>query len=45
MAYTLSRFTGGITATSGHVLAVSVRQPDGTLKTVAQVSIPDPPAK
>jgi uncharacterized protein (TIGR02246 family) len=45
MAYTLSRFTGGITATSGHVLAVSVRQPDGTLKTVVQVSLPDPPAK
>jgi len=45
MAYTLSRFTGGITASSGHVLAVSQRQADGTLKTVAQVSIPDPPAK
>ena len=45
MAYTLSRFTGGITATSGHVLAVSQRQADGTLKVVAQVSLPDPPAK
>ena len=45
MAYTLSRFTGGITASSGHVLAVSQRQADGTLKTVVQVSIPDPPAK
>jgi ketosteroid isomerase-like protein len=42
MAYSLSRFTGGITAASGHVLAVGLRQPDGTVKTVAQVSIPDP---
>lgn len=45
MAYTLSRFTGGITATSGHVLAVSQRQADGTLKIVAQMSLPDPPAR
>ena len=45
MGYSLSRFTGGITASSGHVLAVSLRQPDGTLKVVAQVSIPDAPAK
>ena len=42
LAYTLSRFTGGITATSGYVLAVVERQADGSLKTVAQVSIPDP---
>lgn len=45
MAYTVSRFTGGITAPSGHVLAVSQRQTDGLMKTVAQISIPDPPAK
>lgn len=45
LAWSLSRFTGGITATSGYVLAVSERQADGSLKTVAQVSIPDPPAK
>lgn len=45
MAYSVSRFTGGITAPAGYVLAVSQRQPDGSMKTVAQVSIPDPPAK
>jgi ketosteroid isomerase-like protein len=45
LAYVLSRFTGGVTAGSGHVLAVVQRQPDGSLKTVAQVSIPDPPGK
>jgi ketosteroid isomerase-like protein len=45
LAYSLSRFTGGITATSGYVLAVSERQADGSLKIVAQVSIPDAPAK
>jgi ketosteroid isomerase-like protein len=45
LAYSLSRFTGGITASSGYVLAVSERQADGSLKTVAQVSIPDPPAR
>ena len=45
LAYSVSRFTGGITAPSGYVLAVVERQADGSLKTVAQVSIPDPPAK
>ena len=45
LAYSLSRFTGGITAGSGHVLAVSQRQPDGSMKTVVQVSIPDPARK
>jgi ketosteroid isomerase-like protein len=45
LAYSLSRFTGGITATSGYVLAVTERQADGSMKIVAQVSIPDPPAK
>ena len=45
LAYVLSRFTGGVTAGSGHVLAVVRRQPDGSLKTVAQVSIPDPSTK
>ena len=45
MAYSVSRFTGGITAPTGYVVAISQRQPDGSIKTVAQVSIPDPPAK
>lgn len=45
IAYTLSRFTGGVTAPSGYVLSISKRRTDGTLKTVIQVSIPDPPAK
>ena len=45
LAWRLSRFTGGITAGSGHVLAVIQRQADGSLKTVAQVTVPDPPAK
>lgn len=45
LAYSLSRFTGGITAPSGYVLAVVERQADGSLKTVAQASVPDPPAK
>ena len=45
LAYSVSRFTGGITAKTGYVLAVSERQADGSLKTVAQVSIPDPPGK
>jgi ketosteroid isomerase-like protein len=44
LAYTVSRFTGGITATSGYTLAVTERQPDGSLKVVVQVSLPDPPA-
>ncbi len=44
MAYSVSRFTGGITAPTGYSFAVALRQPDGSLKTVAQVSIPDPPA-
>lgn len=45
LAWGLSRFTGGITAGSGHVLAVIQRQADGSLKTVAQMTVPDPPAK
>ncbi|MBI5601649.1 MAG: nuclear transport factor 2 family protein [Gemmatimonadetes bacterium] len=45
MAYSVSRFTGGVTAPTGYVVAVSQRQPDGSMKTVAQVSIPDPPVK
>jgi ketosteroid isomerase-like protein len=45
LAWTLSRFTGGITAGSGHLLAVIQRQADGSLKTVAQITVPDPPAK
>jgi len=44
LAYTVSRFTGGITATSGYTVAISERQPDGSIKVIVQVSIPDPPA-
>ena len=43
LAYSVHRYTGGITAPSGHVVAVVQRQADGTLKTVVQVSIPDAP--
>ena len=45
LAWALSRFTGGITAGSGHVLGIMQRQADGSLKMVAQVTVPDPPAK
>ena len=45
LAYTLATFSGGVTAPSGHTLAVSQRQADGSLKIIMQVSIPDPPAK
>ncbi|MHB0963610.1 MAG: YybH family protein [Gemmatimonadaceae bacterium] len=45
LAYSVSRFTGGVTAPTGYTVAISQRQPDGSMKTVAQVSIPDPPAK
>jgi uncharacterized protein (TIGR02246 family) len=45
LAWSLSRFTGGITAGSGHVLAVVQRQPNGALEVVAQFTVPDPPAK
>ena len=44
LAYTVSRFTGGITATSGYTVAISERQPDGSIQVIVQVSIPDPPA-
>ena len=45
LAWALNRFTGGITASSGHVLGIMQRQADGSLKMVAQVTVPDPPAK
>ncbi len=45
LAWSLSHFTGGITAPTGHVLAVYQRQADGSLKVVAQVSIPETAAK
>jgi ketosteroid isomerase-like protein len=45
LAYSLHRYSGGITAPSGYVLAVTQRQPDGTFKVVTQVSMPDMPAK
>jgi ketosteroid isomerase-like protein len=44
LAYTVSRFTGGITASSGYTIAITERQPDGSLKIIVQGSIPDPPA-
>lgn len=45
MAYAVSRFSGGITAPSGHTIVVVQRQADGSLKTLVQFSLPDPPAK
>jgi len=45
MAWQLSHFTGGITTPTGHVLAVFQRQADGSVKLVAQVSIPEAAAK
>ena len=44
-AWQLSRFTGGVTAPSGHTLRVLQRQPDGGLRVLAQVSVPDAPAQ
>jgi len=44
LAYTVSRFTGGVTASSGYTVAITERQADGSLKVVVQVSLPDPPA-
>jgi ketosteroid isomerase-like protein len=41
LAYSISRFTGGVTASSGHTLMVYQRQADGTLKVLAQFSVPD----
>ena len=45
LAYVFSRFTGGVTAPSGYTLQVLQRQSDGSAKIVAQISIPDAPAK
>jgi ketosteroid isomerase-like protein len=44
LAYTVSRFTGGITASSGYTVGITERQPDGSLKIIVQMSLPDPPA-
>lgn len=44
LAYAVNRFTGGITASSGYTVAITERQPDGSLKIVVQVSLPDPAA-
>ncbi len=41
LAWSLYHYTGGITAPTGHVIAVSQRQPDGSVKILAQVSIPE----
>ena len=45
LAYSLHRYSGGITAPSGYVLAVTQRQSDGTFKVVTQISMPDMPAR
>lgn len=45
LAWALNRFTGGVTAPAGHTLRVFQRQPDGSLRTVVQLSIPDMPAQ
>jgi ketosteroid isomerase-like protein len=45
LAWQLSRFTGGVTAPSGHSLRVFQRQPDGGLRVVVQVAVPDAPAQ
>ena len=45
LAWSLSHYVGGITAPTGHVLAVLQRQADGSLKIVAQISIPEAAAK
>ena len=45
LAWLLNRFTGGVTAPAGHTLRVFQRQPDGSIKTLVQLSIPDAPAK
>lgn len=42
IGYVVGRFEGGVTARAGHWLAVVQRQQDGSLRTVAQISIPDP---
>jgi len=44
LAWALSRFTGGVTAPAGHTLRVFQRQPDGSIRTVVQVAVPDMPA-
>jgi len=45
LAWSLNRFTGGVTAPAGHTLRVFQRQPDGSIKTLVQLSIPDVPAR
>lgn len=47
LGWSLIHYTGGVTApgASGHALAVSQRQPDGSLKLLVQVSIPEPAPK
>lgn len=44
LAYSVSRFTHTTTALSGHTVTVSERQPDGSLKIVVHMNLPDPPA-
>jgi hypothetical protein len=41
VAWQLSHFTGGVTAPTGYVLTVLQREPDGAVKAVAQLSVPD----
>ena len=42
VAWALGEYTGGVTAPEGNTLTVLQRQPDGTLKVLAQASIPKP---
>lgn len=47
LGYTLGRYTSGVSVagSNGHYLTVTQRQPDGSVKIVAQISIADPPAE
>jgi ketosteroid isomerase-like protein len=45
LAWSIGDYTGGITAPEGNVLTVMQRQADGSLKVVAQASVPKPAAK
>lgn len=42
VAWSIAEYTGGVTAPAGNVLTVMQRQADGTLKILAQASVPKP---
>lgn len=44
LAWSIGEYTGGITAPEGNTLTILQRQADGSLKVVAQASIPKPAA-